>query len=137
MDICISDNLKMLRQRYSYTLEAVAEIIGVSRQAVAKWEAGESIPDLINSAKLSVLFKVTLDELVFKPMTEAVSNACNLHANDHVMGMLTISEDGQIRLPETVMKLFDLQIGENVLLLADKKQGIAIVKCSQLDKENS
>ena len=75
MDICISDNLKMLRQRYSYTLEAVAEIIGVSRQAVAKWEAGESIPDLINSAKLSVLFKVTLDELVFKPMTEAVSNA--------------------------------------------------------------
>lgn len=43
MDICISDNLKMLRQRYSYTLEAVAEIIGVSRQAVAKWEAGVSL----------------------------------------------------------------------------------------------
>lgn len=136
MDICISDNLKMLRQRYGYTLEAVAEIISVSRQAVAKWETGESIPDLINSAKLSALFKVTLDELVLNPMTEAVSAEFKLHANDHVMGMLTISENGQIRLPETVMKLFDLQIGGNVLLLADQKQGIAIVKCSQLDQED-
>ena len=40
------DNLVQLRKMRSLTQEDVAEIAGVSRQAVAKWEAGETLPDL-------------------------------------------------------------------------------------------
>ena len=42
MNLCIADNLKILRHKNGYTLEAIAEIISVSRQSVAKWEAGVS-----------------------------------------------------------------------------------------------
>lgn len=42
MNLCIADNLKLLRYRSGYTLEAIAEIISVSRQSVAKWESGVS-----------------------------------------------------------------------------------------------
>ena len=64
MDICIADNLKFLRHKNGYTLEAIAEIISVSRQSVAKWESGDSVPDIVNCVKLASLYKISLDELV-------------------------------------------------------------------------
>lgn len=44
----ISTNLKNLRKKYKYTQEGIADKIGVSRQAVAKWENGETVPDINN-----------------------------------------------------------------------------------------
>ena len=38
----ISSNLRMLRSNSNYSLENVAEIVGVSRQTIAKWESGVS-----------------------------------------------------------------------------------------------
>ncbi|MBR6014807.1 MAG: helix-turn-helix transcriptional regulator, partial [Firmicutes bacterium] len=40
------DNLAQLRKLKNMTQETVAERVGVTRQAVAKWEAGETLPDL-------------------------------------------------------------------------------------------
>ena len=40
-----SNNLPILRRRAGYTQEALAEAAGVSRQAVGKWEAGQSMPE--------------------------------------------------------------------------------------------
>ena len=57
-------NLTTLRQLYKYTQEEVAEEIGVSRQAVAKWESGETIPDIVNCDSLAQLYHVNLDELL-------------------------------------------------------------------------
>lgn len=130
MNICIADNLKLLRYKNGYTLEAIAEIISVSRQSVAKWEAGDSIPDVINCVKLASLYKITLDELVYKPLQKAISNDFDSE-NGRICGVLEISPESTIRIPGSVMELFDLQCGEKVLLLANKKQGIALVKCSQ------
>ena len=122
--IKIADNLRVLRQREGYSLEEVAELIDVSRQAVGKWEMGESLPDLPNTLKLTTLFKVSLDELVLQDLS-VISKQ-----NGKVMGMLEVGSSGRIYLPNEVMNLFDIHTGENVLLLADKKQGIAIMKCS-------
>jgi bifunctional DNA-binding transcriptional regulator/antitoxin component of YhaV-PrlF toxin-antitoxin module len=44
---------------------------------------------------------------------------------------LDIAENGTIHLPGALMEMFDMKIGDKVLLLADKREGIAIVKCSQ------
>ena len=55
MNICISDNLSFLRQKNGYTLETLAEIISVSRQTIAKWEIGDSLPDIINCTRLASL----------------------------------------------------------------------------------
>ena len=53
-----------LRKRENISQEKLAEEIGVSRQTIAKWEAGESVPDVIYSSQLADYFDVSLDELV-------------------------------------------------------------------------
>ena len=131
MSICISENLRVLRQKSGYTLEQLAEIIDVSRQTIAKWELGETLPDIVNCVKLATLFKVTLDQFVVMPMKEAVDAIDRDEKAGHVMGVVDVGVNGQINIPDSVLKLFDIQNGEKVLLLADEKQGIAIVKCSQ------
>ena len=132
MSICLADNLKMMRNKYGYTLEGMAEIISVSRQTIAKWETGESYPDIINCQKLATLYKVSLDELVNKPLSEMAEDEFNCQ-NDRICGILDVKEDGTIRIPELVLDLFDIHPGEKVMLLADKRQGMALVKCSQFD----
>ncbi|WP_341458815.1 helix-turn-helix transcriptional regulator [Clostridium tertium] len=49
----ISENLKRLRKIYQYTQEQVAEKINVSRQSIAKWESGESTPDIASCIELA------------------------------------------------------------------------------------
>ena len=60
----IARNLTMLRQLNKYSQEDVAEQIGVSRQAVAKWESGESVPDIVNCDALAQLYNVELNDLI-------------------------------------------------------------------------
>lgn len=130
MNLCIADNLKILRYRNGYTLEAIAEIISVSRQSVAKWEAGDSVPDIVNCVKLASLYKISLDELVNLPLKNVEIDDFVLE-KDRICGVLDVSQEGTIRIPDTVMDAFQIHRGDKVLLLADKKQGIALVKCSQ------
>ena len=59
----INMNLKNLRNHHGYTQEDVAEHLQVSRQAVAKWEKGESMPDIENCMALAKLYNVTADNV--------------------------------------------------------------------------
>ncbi|KGE17659.1 DUF5680 domain-containing protein [Paenibacillus wynnii] len=58
------DKLQILRKEKALSQEKLAELIGVSRQAVAKWEVGLSYPDMVNLIGLSDLFRVSIDHLV-------------------------------------------------------------------------
>lgn len=58
------DKLQILRKEKALSQEKLAELIGVSRQAVAKWEVGQSYPDMVNLIGLSDLFRVSIDHLV-------------------------------------------------------------------------
>ncbi len=60
----LGEQLKTLRQRTGFSQELVAERIGVSRQAVTKWEAGQTIPTAENLAALSQLYQVPLEGLM-------------------------------------------------------------------------
>ena len=57
------DNLVTLRKLKNMTQEDIAEKIGVSRQSVAKWETGETVPDLDKCKILAEIFEVSLDDL--------------------------------------------------------------------------
>ncbi|MDD6811025.1 MAG: DUF5680 domain-containing protein [Lachnospiraceae bacterium] len=59
-----SEKLQVLRKSRGYTQEELAEKLNVSRQAVAKWEAGQAYPDILNLIQLSELFHITVDYLV-------------------------------------------------------------------------
>ena len=130
MNICIADNLKLLRYKSGYTLEAIAEIISVSRQSVAKWETGDSAPDIVNCVKLASLYKISLDELVNRPLKSVVDNDF-APEEGRICGVLEILPENSISIPGAVMEMFDMHCGDKVLLLADRKQGIALVKCSK------
>jgi transcriptional regulator with XRE-family HTH domain len=60
----LQEKLYALRSRAGLTQEALAEVLGVSRQAVAKWEQGISVPDIGNIVALARAFQVTVDSLV-------------------------------------------------------------------------
>ena len=60
----IGKNLQKLRKQKSLTQEALAEAVGVARQTIAKWESGESTPDLEMSGRLASALEVTLDDLI-------------------------------------------------------------------------
>lgn len=64
------DKLIELRREKGYSQEQLASVLGVSRQAVSKWEAGASMPDLSKLMQLSELFLVTTDYLLKEEIEE-------------------------------------------------------------------
>lgn len=60
----LAENLRLLRKDKMLSQEELAEKCQVSRQAIAKWENGESVPVLEKLIFLAELYKVSLDELV-------------------------------------------------------------------------
>lgn len=59
-----SKQLKKYREQHNFSQEVLAEKIYVTRQTISKWENDKSYPDIHNLIALSVLFDVSLDELV-------------------------------------------------------------------------
>jgi transcriptional regulator with XRE-family HTH domain len=64
MKMKFNDKLQLLRKQKGISQEKLAERIGISRQAVAKWEIGKSYPDMDKLIILSDLFKISIDKLV-------------------------------------------------------------------------
>ncbi|WP_241159514.1 helix-turn-helix domain-containing protein [Adlercreutzia sp. ZJ176] len=64
MNIEIAPRLASLRREKGLSQEELAAQLGVSRQAVSKWERGEAAPDTGNLVALADLYEVTLDQLV-------------------------------------------------------------------------
>lgn len=67
----LSDKIYALRRKSGLSQEQLAEQIGVSRQAISKWEGGLSTPELDKLKALSEFFQVSLDELTRDPKPDA------------------------------------------------------------------
>ena len=65
MNIETANRLYELRKQQGLSQEELAEKLGVSRQAVSKWERSEASPDTDNLISLAKLFNLTLDELIY------------------------------------------------------------------------
>ena len=60
----LGNSLFHARKKCGFSQEDVAEKLGVSRQTVSKWETDETIPDIRQSKKMAVLYKMSLDDLI-------------------------------------------------------------------------
>ncbi len=60
----LGTSLAQARRKAGLTQEAVAEKLGVSRQTISKWELDETLPDIRQSKRLAMLYRVTLDALI-------------------------------------------------------------------------
>jgi len=59
--------IALLRKNHSITQEALAQRLGVTNQAVSKWESGQCCPDVALLPRLAEVFAVTIDELFGRP----------------------------------------------------------------------
>lgn len=71
----LGNRLQRLRQRQGLSQDALAEKLGVSRQAVSKWERDEAVPEVEKLLRLSELYGVSLDELVKGDATQSAPQA--------------------------------------------------------------
>lgn len=76
----LSEKLKEHRKRCGLSQEKVAELVGVSRQAVTKWETGQSAPSTENLLKLAQIFGITADVLLTGEETQKGSVAQQVYA---------------------------------------------------------
>ena len=74
----IGRNIKQFRQEKHVKQETLAEAIGVSAQAVSKWETGASDPDIALLPKLAGYFGVSIDELFELPHAEEMERIGNM-----------------------------------------------------------
>ncbi|MBR3099199.1 MAG: helix-turn-helix domain-containing protein [Clostridia bacterium] len=121
------NQLKFYRKQAGYTQEQIAEKIGVSRQAVAKWESGESMPDIESCIRLADFYGTTVDLLV-----RDLNLPEDVTAGKHVFGMCRMNDKGQITLPPECRKVFHLDTGDMILVLGDEARGIALIKMGRL-----
>ena len=123
MGLAVS-RLKLFRTESGLTQEELAEKLGVSRQAVAKWERGDSVPDIESCIKLADIYGTTVDLLV-----RSVGKEEHTGDGKHIFGLARVNAKGQLTLPVSCRKVFELNAGDVVLVLGDEeKGGIALVK---------
>ena len=60
----IAKRIKSARENAGYSQSEVAELLGITRQAISKWENGWGYPDIDNLIRLSDIYKITLDDLL-------------------------------------------------------------------------
>jgi len=116
-----------MRKILQLTQEDVAEKLGVTRQSVAKWEAGDSVPDLDKCKQLADIFGVSLDDLANYESDDNLGLGVPPRGK-HLFGMVTVGDKGQIVIPAKARKLFEISPGDQLVVLGDEGQGIAIVK---------
>ena len=120
----ICENIRILRKKRRMTQEALAELAGVTRQTIAKWESGESVPDLSLAGQLAAALDVTLDELVEAPREELEDESLK---GKHMFGVVTVGEKGQIVIPVRARRMFGIVPGSQLMVLGDETQGMALV----------
>ncbi|MCR4776514.1 MAG: helix-turn-helix domain-containing protein [Saccharofermentans sp.] len=123
------DNLIELRKYNNMSQEELADKIGVSRQTLSKYETGESLPDIEKCRLIADVFGVSIDDLL--NYDKKISENMGLGVppkGKHIFGLVKVGDKGQIVLPAKARKIFDINPGDNVLVLGDEGQGLAILK---------
>lgn len=120
--------LKMYRKQSGFTQEDIAEKLGVSRQAVAKWERGETLPDIESCIALADIYGTTVDMLV-----RSFGEEQDIGDGKHVFGIAKMNDKGQITLPVSCRKVFGIEPGDAILILGDENKGMALVKMGSIE----
>ena len=89
----LAENLVILRNVKGMTQEQVAEVIGISRQSYAKWEQGETMPDIEKCDRLAAFYGIKIDALLHYEEKSRKDEGCTAAGRKIPMG------NGQGRKP--------------------------------------
>lgn len=123
------DNLVELRKIHDMSQEELADMVGVSRQTLSKYETGESLPDIEKCKLIADVFGVSIDDLLNYDSKSSESLGLAVPPKGkHIFGIVKVGDKGQIVLPAKARKIFDINPGDRLLVLGDEGQGLAIIK---------
>lgn len=122
----LKDNLKMLRSLHGFSQEEIAEKIGISRQAYAKWESGDTIPDIEKCSLLASTYGTTIDSLVSTANADGIGMLPPPPVGKSIWGSVTINDRGQIVIPKDARDKYNLHGGQRLIVLGDES-GIALI----------
>ena len=122
----LKDNLVMLRNIHGFSQEAIAEKIGISRQAYAKWETGATIPDIEKCSLLAEVYGTTIDSLIRTEPVEGVGMIPPAPKGKNIWGSVAVGDRGQIVIPKGARDQFGLIGGQRLIVLSDEN-GIALI----------
>ncbi len=130
----IGKRLKKLRKEKNFSLEYVAERIDVSRQTIAKWEAGETLPDVVKCKKLMDLYESSLDELTLSERERRIGEGeLATQTGKYVFGIVKVGEGGLMPIPQKARKVLHIQKGDQLLVLGNPEHGMTVVKIDELN----
>ena len=128
------ENIIMLRKANNLSQEEVAEKINISRQAYAKWEKGETIPDIEKCAALAELYGTTLNDLCKEEKLQDGKDIMPAPKGKHLFGTVTVNDKGQIVIPKKAREVMNINPGDDLIVLADEESGLALVKADWFEK---
>ena len=70
----LGEKIATLRKESNYTQEQLADILGVSRQSVSKWESDVAYPETDKLIELGKIFNCSMDFLLKKEITDKIGN---------------------------------------------------------------
>lgn len=130
----LKDNLIILRNVNGFSQEEIAEKIGISRQAYAKWEKGDTVPDVEKCAHLAEIYGTTIDTLLHYDTHQEGMVVAPAPKGKHIFGTVTMNERGQIVIPKVARDTMKLNAGDRMIILGDEEEGLALIK-SELFEE--
>lgn len=122
----LKDNLVVLRNMYGMSQEDIAEKIGISRQAYAKWESGATLPDIEKCKRLADFYDVTIDSLLKTETVDKIGMIPPAPNGRNIWGSVTINERGQVVIPKAAREKFGWNGGERLIVLSDD-EGVALI----------
>ncbi len=123
----------MLRKLNGYSQEQVAERIGISRQAYAKWENGLTTPDIEKASMLAKVYGISIDDLMECSKDDSASIIPPAPPGKNIWGTVTIGERGQIVIPKAARDRFGFKSGDRLVVLSDEV-GIALLPTEFFEK---
>lgn len=130
----LKDNLVMLRKLNGYSQEQVAERIGISRQAYAKWEQGLTVPDVEKASQLAKVYGIAIDNLMDDQGEQGMSILPPAPPGKNIWGTVTIGERGQIVIPKAARDRFGFKSGDRLIVASDEV-GIALLPIAFFEKK--
>ena len=122
-----AENLVALRKVHAMSQVELAERIGVSRQTLSKYETGESLPDLEKCKARADVFGITVDDLICYEKSAGMGLGIPPKGK-HVFGLVRVGEKGQIVIPAKARTVFHIKPGDNLIVIGDESQGIALIR---------
>ena len=122
----LRENLIMLRNTHGFSQEQIAEKIGISRQAYAKWESGATVPDIEKCSLLADVYGVSIDSLIKEERVEGLGRLPPAPLGKSIWGTVMVNDRGQIVIPKDAREKFQITGGTRLIVAGDNV-GIALI----------